>query len=166
MKLGQLLIGLLLGILLGFAFTKYYAEPTEQSVIAQTKINSASTAAKWIWPDSLDAVKAAPDNHNIVYEDSTVRILQVVLGGHKAEPIHTHKWKSIMWITKPAVPCRVYQYNLDKNGKFVATDSVTIPQMETNIGSLNDAEGPTGIKNLGSDNGIAYRIEFKKDFKR
>lgn len=94
-----------------------------------------------------------------------MRILQVLLDGHKEEPIHTHKWKSVMWITKPAVPCTIYQYNLDKKGKFVTTNSVTIPHMDTNIGYPSDAEGPTGIKNLGNDNGIAYRIEFKKDFK-
>lgn len=69
-----------------------------------------------------------------------------------------------MWIAKPAVPCIIYQYGLDKNGKFVATDSVTVPHMDTNIGFANDAEGPTGIKNLGNDNGIAYRVEFKKKF--
>ena len=70
-----------------------------------------------------------------------------------------------MWITKPAVPCTIYQYGLDKNGKFAATDSVNVPKMDTNIGFPNDPEGPTGIKNLGSDNGIAYRVEFKKEFK-
>jgi len=166
MKFGQLLIGLLLGGLLGFGLTKYFAR-TEQRAdnTKTTTIDSSSSSAKWTWPDSLDAVKAAPENHKVVYEDSTVRILQVLLDGHKEEPVHTHKWKSIMWITKPAVPCTIYQYNLDKNGKFMATDSVTVPHMDTNIGHPNDAEGPTGIKNLGNDNGIAYRIEFKKDFK-
>lgn len=166
MKFGQLLIGLLVGGLLGFGLTKYVTEtkqPTGQ--VGSTEIDSSSSNTKWTWPDSLDAVKAAPQNHTVVYEDSTVRVLQVLLGGHKEEPVHTHQWKSIMWITKPAVPCLIYQYNLDKNQKFVATDSLTIPHMETDIGQLIEPEGPTGIKNLGKEDGIAYRIEFKKDFK-
>ena len=157
MKFGQLLIGLLLGGMLGFGLTNYFIKPTT--------VDSSSSSAKWTWPDSLDAVKAAPENHKVVYEDSAVRILQVLLDGHKAEPIHTHKWKSIMWVAKPAVPCTIYQYNLNKDGKFAATDSVTVPRMDTNIGQAIDAEGPTGIKNLGNENGIAYRVEFKKDFK-
>jgi len=166
MKFGQLLIGLLLGGLLGVGLTKYFGGTIHLDNNTTTAtIDSSSSSAKWTWPDSLDAVKAAPDNHKVVYEDSTVRILQVLLDGHKEEPIHTHKWKSIMWIAKPAVPCTIYQYKLDKNGKFVATDSVTIPRMDTNVGYPSDAEGPTGIKNLGSDNGIAYRVEFKKSFK-
>jgi hypothetical protein len=156
MNIKQLLIGIVLGGILGFGAAKYFTKTTT--------IASTPSAEKWTWPDSLDAVKAAPENHHVVYEDNTVRILQVLLDGHKEEPIHTHKWRSIMWITKPAVPCTVYQYDL-KNGKFAATDSVTVPHMDTNIGFPNDPEGPTGIKNLGSDNGIAYRVEFKKEFK-
>lgn len=70
-----------------------------------------------------------------------------------------------MWIAKPAVPCTIYQYNLDIKGKFVVTDSINVPQMVTNIGQLGGPEGPTGIKNSGTEDGIAYRIEFKKDFK-
>ena len=158
MKFGQLLIGVLLGAMLSFGLTNYLAKPKLSTA-------STSTSAKWTWPDSLDAVKAAPDNHKVVYEDSTVRVLQVLLNGHKAEPVHTHKWKSVMWIAKPAVPCTIYQYKVSENGKFVASDSVTIPHMDTDIGQPIGAEGPTGIKNAGSDNGIAYRIEFKKDFK-
>jgi len=158
MNIKQLLIGLLIGGILGFGAAKYFAGTA-------STIDNSLSSAKWAWPDSLDAVKAAPENHHVVYEDSTVRVLQVLLDGHKVEPIHTHKWKSIMWITKPAVPCTIYQYGLDKNGKFAATDSVNVPKMDTNIGFPNDPEGPTGIKNLGSDNGIAYRVEFKKEFK-
>jgi hypothetical protein len=165
MKFGQLLIGLLLGGLVGFGSTKYFSETKQPADYTKTTLDSSSSSAKWTWPDSLDAVKAAPANHNVVYEDSTVRILQVLLNGHKAEPIHTHKWKSIMWIAKPAVPCTIYQYSVNNTGKFVASDSVTIPKMDTDVGHPIGAEGPTGIKNLGNDNGIAYRIEFKKDFK-
>ncbi|WP_040299085.1 hypothetical protein [Arcticibacter svalbardensis] len=167
MKFGQLLIGLLFGGLLGFGLTKYFSKTGQRAdnTKTTTAIESSSSSGKWIWPDSLDAVKAASENHKVVYEDSTLRILLVLLDGHKEEPIHTHKWKSIMWITKPAVPCTIYQYKLDKNGQFVAKDSVNIPHMDTNIGYPSEAEGPTGIKNLGNDNGIAYRIEFKKDFK-
>ncbi|TDE15245.1 hypothetical protein [Dyadobacter psychrotolerans] len=157
MNFKQLLIGLLLGAILGFGATKYFTKPTTT--------DNPSSSAKWTWPDSLDAANAAPENHHVVYEDSTVRVLQVLLDGHKEEPIHTHKWKSIMWISKPADPCTIYQYDLDKNGKFAVTDSVNVPHMDTDIGFPNDAEGPTGIKNLGSDNGIAYRVEFKKEFK-
>ncbi|KQR70203.1 hypothetical protein [Pedobacter sp. Leaf176] len=166
MKYGQLIIGLIVGGFLGYGLFYYFSKSDGQSQSPKTAFtDSTSSEVNWTWPDSLDAVKAAPENHKIVFEDSTVRILQVLLNGQKEEPIHTHRWKSIMWITKPAVPCRIYQYKLDKNKKFVASDSVTVPHMDTNIGYPNGPESPTGIKNLGRDNGIAYRVEFKKEFK-
>lgn len=166
MKYGQLLIGLLAGGMLTYVLIQYLPGANHPNrIITTTAIKSSLPSDKWTWPDSLDAVKAAAENHHIVFEDSTVRILQVILDGQEEEPIHTHQWRSIMWITKPAVPCIIYQYKLDKNNKFVASDSVTIPHMDTNIGYPNGPESPTGIKNLGNDNGIAYRVEFKKDFK-
>jgi len=42
---------------------------------------------------------------------------------------------------------------------------LVINEMPINIGQLIDPEGPTSITNLGSENGIAYRVEFKKEFK-
>lgn len=165
MKFGQLLIGLLLGGLLSFGLTKYFAYPTLQYDNNMAKIDSSSATIKWTWPDSLEALKAAPDNHEIVYEDNNVRVLAVILDGKNSEPIHTHKWKSIMWIAKPIVPCKINNYKKDDKGNLVKSDSIIIKEMPVNIGQLINPEGPTSITNLGSENGVAYRVEFKKDFK-
>ena len=167
MKIGQLLIGILFGALLGFGLTKYFTK-NKQQTDGNSKVNtfdSSLSSEKWAWPDSLDALKAAPDNHKVVYEDDNVRILAVILDGKKSEPIHTHKWKSIMWIAKPIVPCIINNYSKDDKGNLVKSDSLIINEMPVDIGQLINAEGPTSITNLGSENGIAYRVEFKKDFK-
>ncbi|HEX8576894.1 MAG TPA: hypothetical protein VF677_11425 [Flavobacterium sp.] len=166
MKIGQLVIGLLLGGLFGFGLTKYFAKTKQLTDNTKTtKIDSSSSSAKWTWPGSLDALKAAPDNHKVVYEDDNVRVLAVILNGKKSEPIHTHKWKSIMWIAKPIVPCQINNYVKDENGNLIKSDSLIIKEMPVDIGQLINPEGPTSITNLGSENGVAYRVEFKKDFK-
>lgn len=166
MKIGQLLIGLLLGAFLGFGLTKYFTKSQLQTKNDKTnKIDSSSSSEKWTWQDNLDALKAAPDNHKVVYEDDNVRVLAVILDGKKSEPIHTHKWKSIMWISKPIVPCQINNYKKDGNGNLIKSDSLIIKEMPVDIGQLINPEGPTSITNLGTDNGIAYRVEFKKDFK-
>ncbi|MGJ8591822.1 MAG: hypothetical protein ACSHXF_04705 [Aquaticitalea sp.] len=166
MKFGQLLIGLLLGGLLSFGLTKYFAKTNQQTDTTNTtSIDGSSSSENWTWPDSLDALKAAPDNHKVVYEDENVRILAVILDGKKSEPIHTHKWKSVMWIAKPIVPCQIDNYKKGENGRLIKADSLIIEEMPVNIGQLINSEGPTSITNLGSENGIAYRVEFKKDFK-
>ena len=162
MKFGQLLIGLLLGGLLSFGLTKYFGQ-TKPQTDSTTTTNSSET---WAWPDSLDALKAAPDNHKVVYEDDDVRVLAVILDGNKSEPVHTHKWKSIMWIAKPIVPCKINSFKRDANGNLIKSDSVIINEMPVDMGQLIDPEGPTSITNLESDSGVAYRVEFKKDFKQ
>lgn len=166
MKVKQLLAGLFLGILLGFGLTKYFDKIRQQSIGTKPKtIDSSSRSAKWDWPDSLDAIKAAPDNHRVVYEDDNVRVLAVILDGKKSEPIHTHKWKSIMWIAKPIIPCQINNYKKNANGSLIRSDSLRINEMPVDIGQLIKPEGPTSITNLGFENGVAYRIEFKKDFR-
>ena len=164
----KLLIALLLGTLIGFGLTKFFTTnkaTTETTKQIKTEQHTKTDTIKWKYDDSLDAVRAAPNNHKVIYEDDNVRILQVVLDGYKEEPIHTHKWKSVMWFTKPAVPCVVYNYDLGEDNKMVIKDSITIPKMPLNIVHVSEPEAPHGIKNLSNDNGIAYRVEFKKDFK-
>lgn len=166
MKFGQSLIGLLLGGLLGFALSKYITNTKQQPADTTTRpTDTSSSSAKWVWPDSLDAMRAAPENHKLVYEDNDVRVLAVMLNGNKSEPIHTHKWKSIMWIAKPIVPCKIDNYQKGDNGRLVKSDSVLIKEMPINLGQLIGPEGPTSITNLGSDSGVAYRVEFKRGFK-
>lgn len=166
MKFGQLLIGILLGGLLGFGWSKYITNTKQQSTNTTMKtIDTLSSSAKWVWPDSLDAMRAAPENHKLVYEDNNVRVLAVMLDGKKSEPIHTHKWKSIMWIAKPIVPCKIDNYQKGDDGRLVKSDSLSIKDMPINIGQLIGAEGPTSITNLGSESGVAYRVEFKKGFR-
>lgn len=166
MKFGQLLIGLLLGGLLGFGLSKYTTNTKQQPANTTTKpIDTFSSSTKWVWPDSLDAMRAAPENHKLVYEDNDVRVLAVMLDGTKSEPIHTHKWKSIMWIAKPIVPCKINNYQKGDNGRLVKSDSLLIKEMPINLGQLIGPEGPTSITNLGSESGVAYRVELKKGFK-
>jgi len=161
MKATYLIIGILIGGVLGFAATKISQNLPEDKAVAHSQTHKVKA---WEWPENLDALQAAPDNHKVVYEDDNVRVLAVLLDGKKSEPIHTHKWKSIMWISKPIVPCQINTYKKDGTGNLVKSDSVLISEMPVDMGQLLDGEGPTSITNLGSENGVAYRVEFKKEF--
>lgn len=161
MNAKHLIIGILIGGGLGFAAAKFIQLPEKTEPVTHAHLPATEA---WEWPENLDALKAAPDNHKIVYEDDNVRVLAVILDGKKSEPIHTHKWKSIMWIAKPIVPCKINNYKKDQTGKLIKSDSLIINEMPVDVGQLIDSEGPTSITNLGSENGIAYRVEFKKAF--
>jgi len=162
MKAKYLIIGILIGCGLGYFGTKISQKPGVAHSVTAAK--DTAKPENWEWPENLDALKAAPDNHKVVYEDANVRVLAVLLDGKKSEPIHTHKFKSIMWIAKPIVPCQINNYKKGGNGNLVKSDSMVIKEMPVDIGQLIGPEGPTSITNLGSENGIAYRVEFKREF--
>ncbi|WP_130854988.1 hypothetical protein [Olivibacter jilunii] len=168
MKITYLITGLLIGGILSFFLAKSFYQTDAQTdlVNSGTESDTAFVESKWNVPNDVDAVKAAPESHKIVYEDSSVRILRVILEPNKTEPVHTHRWKSIMWFSQ-ATPMTYYKYVLKDNG-YMIQDSIAIAQMPPEVlnhGEIMGAEGPHAIKNLGSREGVAYRVEFKKEFK-
>jgi hypothetical protein len=130
----------------------------------QAASNHVLSKANWQWSDSLDALHSAAASHRLVYEDSTVRILQVVLKPTTTEPVHTHRWRSVMWFTQ-ATPMTYYKYGLS-NQKLVLQDSIPIAQMPAEVlqhGAVVGAKEPHAIKNASKQTGLAYRVEFKQE---
>ncbi|MBE9663550.1 hypothetical protein [Mucilaginibacter myungsuensis] len=164
MKAVYLIVGILIGGAFGFWVARTIGKNDDKAVPAtESSAHGSDTLAKWSWPDSLDAVKAAPQSHKIVYEDSTVRILQVTLNPNMTEPVHVHKWKSVMWFAE-ATPMTYYKNGLI-SGRLAVTDSIPIPHMPPEVLNHGEAlapEEPHAIKNMSNKKGIAYRVEFKK----
>jgi len=63
----------------------------------ETKLQQA---ADWPWPDSLDAVIAAPKHHKLMFENECVRILEVRIPPGETVPVHTHRWPSAIYVAK------------------------------------------------------------------
>jgi|ERR1700730_16108866 len=57
------------------------------------------TAGVWPWPDSLDAISAAPAFHRLLLENDHVRVLEVRIKPGQFVPLHTHRWPSVMHVT-------------------------------------------------------------------
>lgn len=51
----------------------------------------------WPWPESLDAVVAAPGNHTVLFENEHVRVLQTRILPRQKTPLHTHRWPSVLF---------------------------------------------------------------------
>jgi hypothetical protein len=49
----------------------------------------------WTWPDSLDALAAAPDHHQLLLEDERVRVLHTHIPAGDIVPLHTHRWGGV-----------------------------------------------------------------------
>lgn len=50
------------------------------------------------WPHLLDAVTAAPDHHEILFENEAVRVLDTRVRPGERVPVHTHRWPSVVYV--------------------------------------------------------------------
>lgn len=49
----------------------------------------------WPYPDSLDALVAAPDHHRLLFENEHVRVLETIIPPGETTPVHTHRWPAV-----------------------------------------------------------------------
>src|SRR5581483_4646698 len=66
---------------------------------------SAQVKAAWPWPDSLEALAAAPEFHTALFENDHIRLLEVTVNPGVSEKIHTHRYPSALVMDAP-VPTR------------------------------------------------------------
>jgi hypothetical protein len=162
MKTKYLLFGFLTGILFSvFIAVILVSLPAKANHFSKSPIEFQ----QFKWPDSLDAVKADPQNHKIIFENKKVRILEVFGSPHAVEPIHTHQWPSIMWsadsnFTRARLIYYHYGYDSIKKIYFLK-DSLIERGPPPNIGFEVNAEGPHRVTNLSDLPIKAYRVEFK-----
>jgi quercetin dioxygenase-like cupin family protein len=50
------------------------------------------------WPDDLDALAAAPDHHEVLFESDKVRVLDSRVPSGDSTPVHTHRWPAVLYI--------------------------------------------------------------------
>ena len=105
---------------------------------------------------SIDAVVAAPDSHKVILENKKVRILEVIIKPHQKEPMHVHKYPSVMIIRSSA---RIRFYNADGKSKDFQKRNISPkkPLIEYLL-----PEGSHAIENIDNETYYAIRIELKK----
>jgi hypothetical protein len=52
----------------------------------------------WDWPDELDALAAAPENHHVLLENDQVRVIETQVPVGATTPVHTHRWPSVEYV--------------------------------------------------------------------
>ena len=50
------------------------------------------------WPDSLDAMTAAPEYHEVLLENDRVRVLDSRVAPGATTPVHTHEWPGVLYV--------------------------------------------------------------------
>ena len=60
--------------------------------------NPPSGQQEWPWPDSPDALTAAPDYHKVILENERVRVLDTSMRAGERTPVHTHRWPAVLYV--------------------------------------------------------------------
>ncbi len=110
-------------------------------------------------PASFDAVAAAPNSHLVLLEDEKIRVLRVEVAPGVTEPVHDHRWPSVLYFEQPQ-PITYITYKLI-NGKLVETERFDAPAFAKSQTVRGEPEGLHAVPNRGSAPFVAIRIEFK-----
>ena len=97
----------------------------------------------WPWPDSLDAVIAAPKHHKLVFENERLRILDTHIPPGDLVPVHTHRWPAVYYTIKPGEFIR-----RDGEGKVLFDSRIT--SRPTGQGVWIECLPPHSVENVGS----------------
>src|SRR6266516_6957850 len=73
------------------------------------------SAHEQVWPDSLDAMVAAPEHHEVLLENERVRVLDSRIKPGETVPVHTHRWASVLYVLGTSDFIR---YDAEGNGVF------------------------------------------------
>lgn len=114
-------------------------------------------AETWEWPDSLDALVAAPEFHRLLLENDDVRVLETRIAPGETVPAHTHRWPSVLYILSTGHVVR-----RDDEGRVLsdtrATD--TLPEPGTTVWLA--AMPPHTVENTDSSEIRLLNVELKR----
>ena len=110
----------------------------------------------WPWPDSLDAVIAAPQYHRLVLENDRVRVLDTRIPVGDIVPVHTHRWPAVYYTISPGDFIR-----RDGHGN-VLFDSRSVPGMLSAAGAnFIECLPPHSVENVGGAEIHLISVELK-----
>jgi hypothetical protein len=114
-----------------------------------------TTGQPWPWPETMDALAAAPASHRVVLDNDRVRVLEVVIEAGAREPEHTHQAASVMIVDEPA---RIRYYadgvlRFESHVRSGSSPGARVRWMEP--------EGPHSVENIDQRRYHAIRVELK-----
>jgi hypothetical protein len=119
--------------------------------------NNSAGQREWTWPDSLDALTAAPDNHRVILENDRVRVLDTSIPAGGRTPVHTHRWPAVLYILSWSDFVRY-----DDKGN-VLLDSRTVDALKVPPTVLwSAALPPHSLENVGGADLHVISVELKE----
>ena len=115
-----------------------------------------SNNEQWPWPDESDALAAAPQHHQLLFENEFVRVLDTNILPGEITNIHTHQCPASLYIISWSDFIR---YDAEGN---VLVDSRTLSQTPAPATALwSGPLPPHTLKNAGVNDLHAISVEIK-----
>lgn len=108
------------------------------------------------WPDSLDAMAAAPDHHDVLLENDRVRVLDSRLAPGKTTAVHTHRWPGVLYVLSWSDFIRY-----DREGNVVLDSRTVASRPEKGAALWSPPLGPHFVKNVGNQDLRVIAVELK-----
>ena len=102
-------------------------------------------AASWQWPDSLDALQAAPDQHRVLFENELVRVLDTRIPPGETTPVHTHRWPASHYVISWSDFVR-----RDAEGKVLVDTRAKPGSSMISVALWGEPLPPHSLENVGS----------------
>jgi hypothetical protein len=119
------------------------------------------TSVIWPWPDSLDALTAAPAYHELLLENDRVRVVRTHIPAGELVPVHTHRWPGIAYLLSWSDFIRRDQHG---NVLLDSRQAGAAPQIPV-VQWLNPLP-PHTVENVGQSEIIIFIVELKDVFAR
>ncbi len=116
------------------------------------------------WDPALDAVVAAPKHHRVLFENDSLRVIEVTLEAGDEEPVHHHRWPSVFVFDEIKPP--IYDYAPDGTQLPPNRDLIVAVNAWNGQGCLvvHMAPQPAGrVLNASGKTLHGIRIEMKKN---
>ncbi len=119
--------------------------------------SNAPDARPWPWPDSLDALVAAPDYHKLLFENERVRLLEVRIPPGAFVQVHTHRWPSAIYVATQSDFIR-----RDVQGNVLFDSRASGPPPDQPFVQWTGPLPPHSVENVGSREILLITTELKE----
>ena len=110
----------------------------------------------WPWPDSLDALVAAPAHHERLLENERVRVIHTHIPQGDLVPLHTHRWPAVAYLQSFS-----HFIRRDHEGKVLLDSRQAAAPPKTPAVQWLDALPPHTIENVGQSEISIFIVELK-----
>jgi hypothetical protein len=118
--------------------------------------SSGTRKQPWRWPDSLDALIAAPDNHTLLLETDCVRVVSARILPGQTVPVHTHRWASVLFILSWSDLVR-----RDHLGNVIPGTAQALEAPTLNMPTWQGPLPPHSVENVGQGEINTIQVEIK-----